>query len=179
MSEEIKEKKQQDVEDDMFLVDEEDESTQENKYLLFNLGDEVYGIGIQHVIGIEEMQKITEVPDMPDYIKGVINLRGKVIPVMDLRLRFGMEERDYDDRTCIIIVNIENTSIGFIVDTVAEVHDIMQKDIEPAPHFKTKTGHEQYISGLGKIGEEVKILLNIEKILYKEDIENLASKVEQ
>ena len=161
----------------MIVDDDDDDNTQENKYLLFNLGNEVYGINIGHVTGIEEMQKITEVPDMPDYIRGVINLRGKVIPVMDLRLRFGMEAREYDDRTCIIIVNIDNSSIGFIVDTVAEVHDIYAKDIEPPPNFKNATGKEQYISGLGKIGEEVKILLDVKKILHKEDIEAIQQKM--
>lgn len=173
MSDEIKSGKQQSEEDELMMVDDDDENTQENKYLLFNLGNEVYGINIGHVTGIEEMQKITDVPDMPDYIRGVINLRGNVIPVMDLRLRFGMEAREYDDRTCIIIVNIGGNSIGFIVDTVAEVHDIYAKDIEPAPNFKSAAGKEQYISGLGKIGEEVKILLDVRKILHKEDLESI------
>lgn len=178
MSEETKTAKNQAEDDAMMIVDDDDDdNTQENKYLLFNLGDEVYGINIGHVTGIEEMQKITEVPDMPAYIRGVINLRGKVIPVMDLRLRFGMEAREYDDRTCIIIVNIDSSSIGFIVDTVAEVHDIYAKDIEPAPNFKSATGKEQYISGLGKIGDEVKILLDVKKILQKEDIEAIQQKM--
>jgi purine-binding chemotaxis protein CheW len=168
---------QQSEEEEIMMVDDDDENTQENKYLLFNLGDEVYGINIGSVTGIEEMQKITEVPDMPGYIRGVINLRGKVIPVMDLRLRFGMEAREYDDRTCIIIVNIDGSSIGFIVDTVAEVHDIYPKDIEPAPSFKSASGKEQYISGLGKIGEDVKILLDVKKILFKEEIEAIKQKV--
>lgn len=158
------------AEDDMFLVDDEDENTQENKYLLFNIGEEVYGIGILHVTDIIEMQKITKVPDMPNYIKGVINLRGKVIPVMSLRLRFGLEDRPYDDRTCVIVVTIENTSIGFIVDTVAEVQDILPKNISPPPAFKSSTLREKYISGLGKVNEEVKILLDVNKILFKEEI---------
>ncbi|MEW5815814.1 MAG: chemotaxis protein CheW [Spirochaetota bacterium] len=166
--------KQNDVDDDLFLLDDEDENNQANKYLLFNLGNEVYGIGILHVTDIIEMQKITEVPDMPVYIKGVINLRGKVIPVMDLRLRFGLKPREYDDRTCIIVVNVDKTSIGLIVDTVAEVHDILPKDISPAPSFKSESGREQYISGLGKIDEEVKILLDVQKILYREDLSNIS-----
>ncbi|MEW5814113.1 MAG: chemotaxis protein CheW [Spirochaetota bacterium] len=161
----------------MFLLDDEEENFQENKYLLFNLGKEVYGIGILHVTDIIEMQEITAVPDLPVYIKGVINLRGKVIPVMDLRLRFRLEPREYDDRTCIIIATVDKTSIGFIVDTVAEVHDILPKDISPAPGFKSESGKEHYISGLGKIGDEVKILLDVKKILYKEDIEILKQKI--
>jgi purine-binding chemotaxis protein CheW len=176
-----REKKEQsiaDAEDEMMMVaDEDEENNQENKYLLFKLGDEVYGIQILYVTDIIEMQKITEVPDMPDYIKGVINLRGKVIPLMDLRLRFGLPEREYDDRTCIIVVNIDSTAIGFIVDTVSEVHDISEKDISPPPTFKSEGVKEQYISGLGKIGDEVKILLDVKKILHREELEDIKQKV--
>ncbi|HMA99507.1 MAG TPA: chemotaxis protein CheW [Spirochaetota bacterium] len=146
---------------------------QADKYMLFKIADEVYGIGIKSITEIIELQKITHVPDMPDYIKGVINLRGKVIPVMDIRLRFGMPERDYDDRTCIIIVNINDTSIGFLVDTVAEVHDIPEKNIEPAPDFKDNQARNNYIAGLGKVGEEVKILLDAEKMLYSHELEQI------
>lgn len=167
------EKYTKDTEEEMFLVDDEDESYQENKYLLFNIGNEMYGINIMIVTDIIELQKITEVPDMPDYIKGVINLRGKVIPVMDLRLRFGMEARPYDDRTCIIIVNVESNSIGFIVDTVSEVKDILENDIDPPPNFKKDNARDRYISGLGKVDEEVKILLDVKKILEQDSNLNL------
>lgn len=163
------------VEDEVFLMDDDEGNTQANKYLLFDIGDEVYGIGIVNVTEIIEMQKITEVPDMPEYIKGVINLRGRVIPVMDLRLRFGMEEKTYGDRTCIIIVNIDKSSLGFIVDTVAEVYDIPEKEIEPPPDFKTEAEMNQYISGLGKVGDEVKILIDVKKILLEKDIEIIKS----
>ena len=167
------EKLNKNADDDMFLVDDEDDSYQENKYLLFNIGNEMYGINIMIVTDIIELQKITEVPDMPDYIKGVINLRGKVIPAMDLRLRFGMEPRAYDDRTCIIIVNVDNTSIGFIVDTVSEVKDILDSDIDPPPNFKKHTTRDRYISGLGKVEDEVKILLDVKKILDQDADLNL------
>ena len=160
------EKVRKSAEDEMFLVDDDDDGAyHENKYLLFNIGNEIYGINIMLVTDIIELQKITEVPDMPDYIKGVINLRGKVIPAMDLRLRFSMDAREYDDRTCIIIVNVESTSIGFIVDTVSEVKDIMESDIEPPPNFRKHTTRDRYISGLGKVDDEVKILLDVNKIL--------------
>jgi len=168
-------KDKMDTAEDLFLLDEEEEDTQANKYLLFNLGKESYGLGIANVTDIIEMQRITDVPDMPKYVKGVINLRGKVIPVIDLRLRFGMEERPYDDRTCIIIVNLYNASIGFIVDTVSEVHEILPKNIDPPPSFKTTSGKDRYISGLGKIGEEVKILLDIKKIVDEEEMTNLGA----
>lgn len=161
--------------DDMFLVDDEEDS-QANKFLLFNIGSETYGIDIKVVTGIEEMLRITHVPNMPEYIKGVINLRGKVLPVMDIRLRFGMEERAYDDRTCIIVVSIHDRPIGFIVDTVAEVHDIPRGNIEEPPHFKNDRGDERYISGLGKIGDEVKILLDVSKLLNQEDMTKIDQK---
>lgn len=161
-------------EDDIFLVDDEDENQGENKYLLFNLGEEVFGLKISCIIQIVEMQKITAVPDMPDYIRGVINQRGKVIPLMDLRIRFGMEKRDYDDRNCIIIVSVHNAFIGLVVDTVAEVHDIDEANIDPSPGFRSESIRERYISGLGKIGDEVRILLDVEKIISQEEVEQTA-----
>ena len=155
------------------LENEEDEGLQADKYLLFKLGNEVYGINIMTVTDIIELQKITEVPDMPEYIRGVINLRGQVIPVMDLRLRFTMEFREYDDRTCIIIVNIEDQPIGFIVDTVSEVEDIPEKNIDPAPEFKGGAAREHYIAGLGKVNNEVKILLDVKRIVKQEELESM------
>ena len=149
------------------------EEFQNNKYLLFRLGEEVYGINIMSVTDIIEIQKITEVPEMPNYIRGVINLRGQVIPVMDLRLRFHMDFRDYDDRTCIIIVNIHDNPLGFIVDTVSEVQDIPQKNIDPAPNFKSDSSKDKYILGLGKIENEVRILLNVDKIAPQEELEKM------
>lgn len=163
------------VDEDM--LDDDDLDAQANKFLLFNIAEEVFGISIEHVTEIIELQNITQVPDMPAYVKGVINLRGKVIPVMDLRLRFGMNERAYDDRTCIINVTISGVAVGFIVDTVAEVQDILEQDIEPPPQFKSDNGHHRYISGLGKVGDEVKILLDVNKILYREELEVINEKV--
>lgn len=161
--------------DDLFMVDDEEGNSQENKYLLFHIGDEMYGIGIMHVTDIIELQKITSVPDMPEYIKGVINLRGKVIPVMDLRLRFAMPARDYDDRTCIIIIQVNEISVGLIVDTVSEVRDILKEDIDPPPAFRSSSSAERYISGLGKVEGEVRILLDVDKILQRGDMERLES----
>ena len=115
------------------------------------------------------MQKITEVPDMPEYIKGVINLRGRVIPVMNLRLRFGMEEKEYDDRTCIVVVEVDKSSMGFIVDTVAEVFDIPEVDIEPSPSFKENNGRGHYISGIGKVENRVTILIDSRLILQEKE----------
>lgn len=173
----VKEKiKERDYEDEHFIDDEED-SVQENKYLTFRIAEEIYGIDISDITEIIELQKITEVPDMPIYVKGVINLRGKVIPIMDLRLRFNMKEREHDDRTCIIIVNINETAIGFVVDTVLEVVDIPEGDIDPPPQFKTASGYEMYVSGIGKVGEDVKILLNVKKIINSNEIDKITENI--
>lgn len=164
---------------ELMFVDEEDDELQESKFLLFKLGTEEYGVNIAQVQSIEELQKIISVPDMPSYVKGVINLRGQVIPVVDLRIRFGMDPREYDDRTCIIIINASDTVIGFIVDTVSEVHEIAEAKIEPSPHFKANREREEYVLGLGKVGEEVKILLDIEKLIRDEEINALSKKEEE
>jgi len=149
--------------------DEEDEDTQKDKFLTFTVGKEDYGLEIYHVTEIIGIQKITEVPDMPDYVKGVINLRGKVIPIMDVRKRFKFAERAYDDRTCIVVVHINETSLGLVVDTVKEVSDIPEKDIQPPPEI-AEGNRQFFIRGLGKVEEEVKILLDAEKLLTKSEL---------
>ncbi len=149
-----------------------EEDTQKDKYLTFHLAGEDYGIEIRHVTEIIGIQKITEVPDMPQYVKGVINLRGKVIPVMDVRLRFHMSERDYDDRTCIIVVYVNGTSVGLVVDEVSEVVDIPSANIEPPP--ASGGGGGQYIQGMGKVGDKVKILLEVEKLLFTDEMAQFA-----
>jgi len=151
-------------------LDEED--TQKDKYLTFHLAGEDYGIEIRHVTEIIGIQKITEVPDMPHYVRGVINLRGKVIPVMDVRLRFNIPERDYDDRTCIIVVYVNGTSVGLVVDEVSEVVDIPANNIEPPPASGGGGGH--YIQGMGKIGDKVKILLDVNRLLFTDEMAQLA-----
>ena len=156
----------------MELDNEED--TQEGKFLTFSMGKEEYGIEIRFVTEIIGIQKITDLPDMPAYVKGVINLRGKVIPVIDVRLRFGFEERDYDERTCIVVVNINELSVGMIVDSVREVLDIPANQIDPPP--SVRKGHEsRYIQGLGKVGNDVKIILEIQKLLFDEELEQIAA----
>ncbi|MCK5340701.1 MAG: purine-binding chemotaxis protein CheW [Desulfobulbaceae bacterium] len=153
---------------------DEDEDTQKDKYLTFHLGEEDYGIEIAFVTEIIGIQKITEVPDMPEFIKGVINLRGKVIPLMDVRERFRMQFREYDERTCIVVVDINNTAVGLLVDEVSEVVDIPESQVEPPP--KTGKGtSSRFIKGMGKMDDEVKILLDVGKILYDEELETLDS----
>ncbi len=118
------------------VIDEEQEDTQEGKFLTFSLGSEEYGIEIRYVTEIIGIQKVTDLPDMPHYVKGVINLRGKVIPVIDVRLRFNLNQRDYDERTCIVVVTLDEMPVGIIVDSVSEVMDIPAGEIEPAPKVK-------------------------------------------
>ena len=160
------------LEDDFY--DDDDEDTQKDKYLTFTVGKEDYGIEISHVTEIIGIQKITDVPDMPSYIKGVINLRGKVIPVMDVRLRFRMPEREYDDRTCTVVVSVNATPVGLVVDTVKEVVDIPENQIELPPEV-AESSTQRYIKGLGKIGEDVKILLDVEKLVRNEDMAAMQS----
>ncbi len=145
----------------------------EGKYLTFSLGGEEYGIGILQVKEIIGMMSITSVPRTPDFVKGVINLRGKVIPVVDLRLRFSMPEADYTDRTCIIVVEMIGNSgefiTGIVVDSVSEVLNIRGEEIEPPPSFGTSLNTE-YILGMAKLEGGVKILLEIDKVLSAGDI---------
>lgn len=146
----------------------ETEDSQKGKFLTFHLMNEDYGIEIRYVIEIIGVQRITEVPDMPSCIRGVINLRGKIIPVMDVRLRFGMPERVYDDRTCIVVVNVEGATLGLVVDQVSEVVDIPESQIEPPP--ASGGVGSCFILGMGKIEKEVKILLNVKEILGSSDL---------
>jgi len=145
----------------------------EGKYLTFTMADEDYGIGILKIKEIIGMMPITFVPQTPKFVKGVINLRGKVIPVMDLRLRFGMESIEYNDRTCIIVVEISgetgNIMVGIVVDTVSEVLNIKAEDIEDTPAFGTKLDTD-YILGMAKTEGGVKILLDIDRVLKSEEI---------
>ena len=151
------------------IMDEED--TLAGRFLTFLLGSESYGIEIRYVTEIIGIQTITEVPELPDYIRGIINLRGKIIPVMDVRLRFKKSFREYNDRTCVIVVDIQNISIGLIVDSVSEVLAIPEAEIVPPPEV-SKEGNK-YIRGIGKVGSEVKLLLDCEKLLNDGDMNNI------
>ena len=153
-----------------------DSTDREGKYLTFTLANEDYGIGILKIKEIIGMMPITSVPRTPDFVKGVVNLRGKVIPVVDLRLKFGMPEIDYTERTCIIVVEISGQSgaikIGIVVDAVSEVLNIKGEDIENTPVFGTRVNTD-YILGMAKTGGCVKILLDIDKVLSSQEISSL------
>lgn len=146
-----------------------EEDTLGDRFLTFQLDNEIYGIEIRNVTEIIGMQTITEVPELPDYIRGIINLRGKIIPVMDVRLRFNKAFRDYNDRTCVIVVNVQELSIGLIVDSVSEVISIPETDIVAPPELG-KEG-SKFIRGVGKVGNDVKLLLDCEKLLNYQDID--------
>lgn len=146
-----------------------DEDTLKGKYLTFSLGTEFYGIEIRYVIEIIGIQPITEVPELPDYVRGIINLRGKIIPVMDVRTRFKKECKEYNDRTCIIVVNVNDTNIGLIVDKVEEVMSIQEQDIVNPPSISNNFSNK-YISGIGKVGSEVKLLLDCNKLLSGDEL---------
>jgi len=156
------------------MVREHDVHTDVQKYLTFVLGHEEYGLEILKVREIISVMEITQVPHVPPYIKGVINLRGKVIPVMDLRLKFGMEPLEYNRETCIIVINMGGVVLGIVVDTVAEVLDIHETDIDPPPSFGTAV-RTDFILGMGKVKGKVKILLDIEKVLSAEEMEAVAA----
>ena len=136
------------------------------------MANEDYGIEIPFVTEIIGIQEITRLPEMPDFIKGVINLRGKVIPVMDVRTRFKLPFKEYDERTCIIVVDINETAVGLVVDEVREVMDIPESQIEPPPKTKGKNG-SNFIKSIGKVENDVKIILNVSQLLYEEELEKL------
>ncbi len=149
----------------------------EGKYLTFELGGEEYGLEILKVKEIIGIMNITSVPQTPEYVKGVINLRGKVIPVIDLRLKFGMEPLEYNERTCIIVVDIVGRSgnriiMGIVVDSVSEVLNVKGDEIEDAPTFGARL-NTRYISGMAKIEGGVKIMLDIDRVLSDEEIASL------
>ena len=148
-------------------------SQKEGKYLTFSLAGEEYGIGILKVKEIIGMMPITPVPQTPEFVKGVINLRGKVIPVLDLRLKFGMEEIDYSERTTIIVVEVGLQSglveIGIVVDSVSEVVNIKADEIEETPAFGSSLNTD-YILGMAKLEGSVKILLEIDKVLNSQEL---------
>ena len=145
------------------------------KFLTFMLGEETYGLPILQVQAINQLQPITHVPRMPEYIKGVINLRGKIVTVIDLRLKFGLPEREYNDRTCIIVVDLDQGAkvSGLVVDVVSEQLDIDAVNIEPPP---AEGGIAlEYLTGIGKAKGKVIMLLDPQKILSTQDMDLLGS----
>lgn len=143
-----------------------EQDTQDGLYLTFTIGNEVYGIGIEYVKEIIGIQPIAEIPDLPEHMRGVINLRGTVVPVMDMRLRFRKPALAYDARTCIIVVDIRGNPVGLIVDRVAEVVAIPEREIAAPPEISRREG--SYLRGFGKAGGEITRLLDLSILLNDE-----------
>ncbi len=144
---------------------------QKGKYMTFKSGNEFFGLEIQYVNEIIQFQSITAIPETEDYIKGLINLRGKVIPVVDVRLRFKQEPFEYNDRTCIIVINVKSMLVGLIVEKIAEVVEIKEENILPPPTIgRADKSHHKYVYGIGKVGNSVKLLLDPDKLLNDDDL---------
>lgn len=144
---------------------------QKGKYMTFKSGNEYFGLKIQYVNEIIQYQPITVIPETEDYIKGLINLRGKVIPVIDVRLRFKQEPFEYNDRTCIIVISVKSTVVGLIVEKIAEVVEIKEENILPPPTIgRVDKVQQKYVYGIGKVGDTVKLLLDPDKLLNDEDL---------
>ena len=144
--------------------------TQKGKYVTFKSGNEYFGLKIEYVSEIIGVQEITEIPESEDYIKGLINLRGKIIPVIDVRIRFKQEPFEYTDRTCIIVIEFNNLVVGLIVEKIAEVVEIQEENILPSPSIgRADKSQNKYVYAIGKVGDDVKLLLDPDRLLNDED----------
>lgn len=151
-----------------------EEDAEKGKFMTFQTGKEFFGISISYVSEIIEMQPITKIPEVEDYIKGLINLRGKIVPVIDVRVRFRMEPLEYTDRTCIIVIDVKSTVIGLIVEKIAGVDTIQDEDIVPPPALgRREKEHNKYVYGLARTGDTVKLLLDPEKLIKEEDVQSI------
>ncbi len=150
----------------------ETQAVENRKVIVFQLNHEEYAVSVEQVGSIERIQPITRVPQTADFVKGVINLRGVVIPVIDLRIRFGLEEIEHTDTTRIIIFYLDDMEVGLIVDVANDVVDIPENIIEPPPEV-VGTVHVDYIEGVAKLGDRLLILLDLQKVLTTDEIEHL------
>ena len=156
-----------------------DDDSRQGKYMTFRVGADVYGIELKYVNEILQMQPITPIPEVEHFIKGLINLRGKIIPVIDVADRFGKDKFEYNDRTCVMVIEVKNVEVGLIIENVAEVVSIKKEDILPPPvinktaNANTMTANVQtkFIQGIGKVDGEVKLLLDPVKLLSDEALE--------
>lgn len=163
------------IDENMETMDSQEEvmeDTQKDKYLTFIIDQEEYAIDIQYVMEIIGYQPITDIPEIAEYVQGIINLRGKVIPIIDVRLRFKKPFREYNDRTCIIVINIDGVDVGFIVDAVSEVLNIPAEKIVDPPARSTGFSN-RYIKGIAKNKDKVQLILDCKKVLDYEEIEEI------
>lgn len=157
-----------------------EEDSQKGMFMTFQTGKEYFGISISYVNEIVAMQPIAAIPEVEDYIKGLINLRGKIIPVIDVRLRFKMEPIEYTDRTCIIVIDVKSTIVGLIVEKIAEVNTILDDDIVPPPSLGHRDNEQsKYVYGLARTGDTVKLLIDPEKLIKEEVLETLEEMQEE
>lgn len=144
---------------------------QKDKYMTFRSGNEYFGLKIQYVSEIIPFQTITAIPETEDYIKGLINLRGKILPVIDVRLRFNQEPFEYNDRTCIIVIIVRDTMVGLVVEEIAEVVEISAESILPPPTImRGDRVQNKYVYGIGRVGNTVKLLIDPDKLLNDNDL---------
>lgn len=153
-----------DIMTDMLAMEQDDEDTLSNKYLIFSLDKQEYAIAISYVVDIINVQPVTRVPSCPDFVCGITNLRGKVIPIIDVRLRFGKMQQDYNERTCIIVVELGGISVGMIIDSVSEVRTLPDEDIAPPPSFSDSMD-TRFIEGIGKTDSGIKLILDCKTVL--------------
>ncbi len=149
----------------------EQEDTRQGKYMTFCIGNDVFGIELQYVSEIIQMQQIAPIPEVEHFIKGLINLRGKIIPVIDVADRFGKVPFEYSDRTCIIVVEVQGVTVGLIVETISEVVSIEGEDILPPPNVSKTNAQAKFIRGIGKVGDSVKLLLDPVKLLSDDSLD--------
>lgn len=152
----------------------EDKDT--NQYLTFILGDEEYGVDILRVQEIKGYDKVTDIPNTPDYMMGVINLRGTIVPIIDLRRRFGLDRLEYGPTTVVIVIKVETVNgsrvMGIVVDAVSDVYDIAQEDLQPPPDFGTGISVD-FVKGLATVGEKMIIMLDTDRLLSDEELHDM------
>lgn len=148
---------------------DEHQSDKAKQYLTFDVANELYGVEILKVQEIRGWSAVTQMPNAPDFIRGVMNLRGSVVPIMDIRRRFNMPEIDFTPQTVVIVVNVQNRTIGMIVDKVSDVVDIEQSDVREAPDFGSAID-SSFLEGLSPHGEDMVILLNVDEMMKGSDL---------
>ena len=152
------------------IADEELEDVRQGEYMTFQVGTDFFGIELKYVNEIIQMQPIAPIPEVEHYIKGLVNLRGKIIPVIDVADRFGLEKFEYNDRTCIIVITVKDTVVGLIVEKIAEVVEITEDNIIDSPTLGNEDKcQNKYVYGIGKVGDSVKLLLDPEKLIKDDD----------
>ncbi len=166
----------EEIMDEVLVVptdEEELEDIRQGKYMTFQVGTDVFGIELKYVNEIIQMQPVTPIPEVEHFIKGLINLRGKIIPVIDVADRFGKESFEYNDRTCVIVIEVKNIEVGLIIENIAEVVSIEEEDILPPPTVGHGSIQNKFVRGIGKIGENVKLLLDPVKLLSDDALDFL------